>query len=79
MRNWSEVAAARRRISLTEPLRSTKLVPQTYRTPFVFHAFLPIPMYLYVLPCIFISVIESANVIGGGMPVEQLPYNSLKH
>ena len=79
MRNWSEVAAARRRISLTEPLSSTMLVPHTYPYSFVFHAFLLMPMYSYVLPCIFLSAIESANVNWGGMPVEQLPYISLKH
>ena len=79
MRNCGEAAAARRRVSLTEPLRSTRLVPQTYPHSFVFHAFLPIPMYSYVLLCIFLSTTESANVILGKMSVEQLPFISLKH
>ena len=79
MRNCGEAAAARRRVSLTEPLRSTRLVPQTYPHSFVFHAFLPIPMYSYVLLCIFLSTTESANVILRKMSVEQLPFISLKH
>ena len=79
MRYCGEAAAARRRVSLTEPLRSTRLVPQTYTHTFVFHAFLPIPTYSYVLLCNFLSTTESANVILGKMSVDQLPFISLKH